>query len=84
MINIYGPNKPCQWENFFKSSLTYYTTNTQNAIIGEDFNIVEELKNRLGGAICNTQLVGSEALTEIIKFQNHHDTWWKTNPVYLS
>ena len=30
--------------------------------------MAEELKDRLGGAICNTHLLGSEALTKIIKF----------------
>lgn len=41
--------------------------------------MIEELKDRVGGAICNMQLVGSEALTKIIKFQNLHDTSQKAN-----
>ena len=41
--------------------------------------MIEELKDRVGGAICNTQLEGSEALTKIIKFQNLHDTSQKAN-----
>ena len=42
--------------------------------------MVEELKYSLGGVICNTHLVGFEALTKLIKFQNIHDTWRKVNP----
>ena len=42
--------------------------------------MVEELKYRLGGVICNTHLVGFETLTKLIKFQNIHDPWRKVNP----
>ena len=42
--------------------------------------MAEELKDRLGGAICNIYLLGSEALRKIIKFEELHDTWQKANP----
>ena len=61
IVNIYGPNKLYQRENFFQS-LTDLTINTQNTIIGGDFNMVEELKDRLGDTVNNTHLVGSENL----------------------
>ena len=41
--------------------------------------MIEELKDRVGGAICNTQVAGSEALTKIIKFQNLQDNTKKAN-----
>lgn len=78
IINVCGPNKPYHWEGFFQS-LTDYTANKQNTITGGNCNMIEELKDRVGGAICNTQLAGSEALTKIIKFQNLHDTSQKAN-----
>ena len=79
IINIYGPSKPYKRENFFQS-LINYTANTQNTILGGDFNMVEKIRDRMGGSICNTNLVGSEALAKLIKLQNLHDTWWKANP----
>lgn len=42
--------------------------------------MAQELKDRMGGAICNTHLVGSDVLTKLIKLQNLHDTWRKVNP----
>lgn len=78
-MNIYGRNKPYQRKNFFQS-LTNYIINAQNTISGEDFNLVEDLNDRTDGSVCNTHLVGSEALTEIIQGQNLHETWWKMSP----
>ena len=76
---VNGPNKSYQRESFFQS-LADFTINTQNTIIGGDFNMVEELKDRLGGAINKTRLVGSENLKKLIQIQNLHDTWRKVNP----
>ena len=53
-------------EKTFFQSLTYFTINTQNTISGGDFNMVEELKNRLDGAIDNTHLVNLENLKKLI------------------
>ena len=71
IVNIYGPNKSYQRESFFQSLADF--TNTQNTIIGGDFNMVEELKDRLGGVINKTHLVGSENLKKLIQIQNLHD-----------
>ena len=79
IVNIYGPNKPYQQENFFQS-LTDFIINTQNTISGGDFNMVEELEDRLGGAIDNTHLANLENLKKLIQIQNLHDTWRKVNP----
>ena len=79
IVNIYGPNKPYQRENYFQS-LNDFTINAQNTIIGVDFNMVEKLKDRFDGAINNTHLVGSENLKTWIRIQNLHDTWRKINP----
>ena len=78
IINIYESNKPYQRENFFQS-LTNYLTNVQNTIIGGDFNMVENLNDRSGGSICNTHLVGSQALSKLIQNQNLQDAWRKMN-----
>ena len=77
IINVYGPNKPNKQEHFYQS-LTNYITNVSNIIVGGDVNMVENLKDRLGGSICNTHLAGSNALTKLIK--NLHETWQKINP----
>ena len=79
IVSIYGPNKPYLRENLVQS-LTDLTINTQNTIIGGDFNIVEELKERLVGTINNTHLLGYENLKKLIQIQNLHDTWKKVNP----
>ena len=76
MITLYGPNKPYQGENFFQTP-TNYITSTQNTVIGGDFNMVLELKDRIGGTICNTHLVGSVSLNKLINIQKLHDTWRK-------
>ena len=78
IVNIYGASKPYQRENFFQY-LNDFTINTQNTIIGGDFNMVEELKDRLGGAVNNTHLLGSENLKTLIRIQNLHDTWRKVS-----
>ena len=66
-------------KNFFQS-LTDLTINTQNTIIGGDFNMVEEIKESLDGAMNNTDLLGSENLKKLIQIQNLHDAWRKENP----
>ena len=42
--------------------------------------MVIELRDRIGGTICNSHLVGSISLNQIIFNQKLHDTWWKMNP----
>ena len=41
--------------------------------------MVQKLKDRLGGAINNTHLVGSENLKKLIQNQNLHNTWSKVH-----
>ena len=77
-IDLDGPNKPYQRENFSKTFT--YITNTQNTIIGGDLNMAQKLKDRLGGTICNIHLVGSSNLTKLTEAQKLHDTWRKINP----
>ena len=80
IVNIYGPKKPYQQENFFQLLADFFTISTQNTIIGGYFNMVQQLKDRLGGAINNTHLVGSENLKKLIQIQNLHNTWSKVHP----
>ena len=42
--------------------------------------MVRDLNDRMGGAICNKHIVGSDAHTKLIKIQNLHDTWRNVNP----
>ena len=77
-VTLYGPNKPYQRENFFQN-LTKYITSTHNTINREDFNMVIELRDRIGGTICNTHFVGSVSLNKLINTQKLHDTWRKIN-----
>ena len=42
--------------------------------------MIEDLNDRFGGSICNTHLVGSQALSNLIQNQNLQDTWRKMNP----
>ena len=42
--------------------------------------MVEDLNDRFEVSICNTHLVGSQALSNIIQNQSLQDTWRKTNP----
>ena len=79
ILNIYGPNKPYQREKYFQSLFNYFA-NAQNTIIGGDFNMVEDLNDRFEGSICNTHLVGFQALSNIIQNQSLQDTWRKMNP----
>lgn len=39
-----------------------------------------DLKDRIGGTICNTHLVSSITLHKIINTQTFFDTWRKRNP----
>ena len=66
ITTLYGPSKPHHRENFFQS-LTNHITSTQNTIIGDDFNMVTEFRDRKGGKICNTYLLGSIPLNEPLK-----------------
>ena len=73
ITTLYCPNKPHYRENFFQS-LTNHITSTQKTIIGGDFNMVTEFRERTGGTICNTHLLGSILLHELLKNQNLQDT----------
>ena len=42
--------------------------------------MVEDRNDRTDGSVCNTHLVGSEALIKWIQGQILHDTWQKMNP----
>ena len=75
----YCPNKPYHRENFFQL-LTNQVTSTQSTIIGSDFNMVTEFRDGKGGTICNTLLLGSEPLNELLKNENLQDTWQKIHP----
>ena len=76
ITTLYGPNKPHHRENFFQS-LTNHITSNQNTIIGGDFNMVTEFRDRTGGTICNTHLLVSIPPNELLKNQNLKDTWRK-------
>ena len=39
-----------------------------------------ELRDKMGGTVCNTHLVGSVPLNKLINTQELHDTWRKINP----
>ena len=41
--------------------------------------MVENLNDRSGGSICNTHLVGSQAISKLIQNQNLQDAWRKMN-----
>ena len=43
---MYAPNKPYHRENFFQLP-TNHITSTQNTIIGGDFNIATEFRERI-------------------------------------
>ena len=79
ITTLYGPNKPHHRENFFQSPTNRITSN-QSTIIGADFNMVTEFRDRTGGTICNTHLLGSIPLNELLKNQNLQDTWRKIHP----
>ena len=79
ITTLYGPNKPHHRENIFQSLINHITSN-QNTIIGGDFNMVTEFRDRTGGTICNTHLLGSIPLNELLKNQNLQDTWRKIHP----
>ena len=76
---MYGPNKPHHRENLFES-LTNHITSTQNTIIGGDLNMVTEFRDKTEGTICNTHLLGSMPLNELLHNQNLQDTWRKIHP----
>lgn len=73
IINLYGLDKPYQRENVFQS-LNDYTTNIENTIIGGDFNMMKEVRDKMGITICNTHFVESATLNELIKLQSLHGT----------
>ena len=66
-------------ENFFQQ-LNNYVNSTQNTIIRGDLNMVADLKDKIGGAICNTHLAGSNSLNEILNAQKFYDIWRKLHP----
>ena len=37
--------------------------------------MVEDLKHRFGGSICNSHLIGFQALSKLIQKQNLEETW---------
>ena len=78
MLNLYGWNKPSHRESFFQQ-LNNDANSIRNTITGGDFNIVTNLKDRIGGTICNTHLVGSVTLNKILNTQTLYDTWRKKN-----
>ena len=79
ITTLYGPNKPHHRENIFQSLINHITSN-QNTIIGGDFNIVTEFRDRTGGTICNAHILGSIPLNELLKNQHLQDTWQKIHP----
>ena len=79
VTTLYGLNKPHHRENFFQSLINHITSN-QNTIIGGDFNMVTEFRDRTGGKICNTHLLGSISLNELLKSQNLQNTWREIHP----
>ena len=72
ITTLYGLNKPHHRANFFQS-LTNHITSTQNTIIAGDFNMFTEFRDRTGNTICNTHLLGSVPLNELLKNQNLED-----------
>ena len=58
ITTLHGLNKPHHRENCLKSP-TNHITSTQNTVIGGDFNMVTEFRDRVGGTILNTHLIGS-------------------------
>ena len=79
ITTLYGLNKPHHRENFFQSLINHITSN-QNTMIGGDFNLATEFRDRTGGRICNAHLLGSFPLNELLKNQNLQDTWRKIHP----
>ena len=79
ITTLYGPNKPHHRENIFQSLINHITSN-QSTIIGGDFNIVTEFRDRTGGTICNAHILGSIPLNELLKNQHLQDTWQKIHP----
>ena len=63
-------------ENLFQS-LTNHITSNQNTITVGDFNMATEFRDRTGGAIFNTHLLGSIPLNKLLKNQNLQHTWRK-------
>ena len=82
VVNIYGPNKTYQREQFFQSLTTYINSN-QNTILGGDFDMVTDLTDRNVGHICNTHLVGSLSLNHLLTTRKLSDTWRKKHPSKL-
>ena len=76
-INIYAPTNPSQRNMFFKN-LQNYITNINNTIIGDDFNMVEDVMlDRRGGTPSNSHLLGLQYLQIIKQKSKITDTWRK-------
>ena len=76
ITTLYGPKKTHHRENLFQS-LTNHITSNQNTITVGDFNMATEFRDRTGGAIFNTHLLGSIPLNKLLKNQNLQHTWRK-------
>ena len=79
IATLYGPSKSYHRENFFQS-LIISITSTQNTILGGDFNMITEFRDRTGDTICHTHLLGSIPLNELLKNQNLQETLRKIHP----
>ena len=66
IINIYGPTKNSEKHTFYKQ-LHNYITQTENIILGGDFNMVEDLLlDRQGGNPNTTHTLGLNSLNKNI------------------
>ena len=80
IINIYGPTKNSEKHTFYKQ-LHKYITQTENIILGGDFNMVEDLLlDRQGGNPNTTHTLGLNSLTKTKQKYNLTDIWRKENP----
>ena len=80
IINIYGPTKNSEKHTFYKQ-LHNYITQTENIILGGDFNMVEDLLlDRQGGNPNTTHTLGLNSLTKTKQKYNLTDIWRKENP----
>ena len=77
IINIYAPTKNSEKLKFYKK-LRNYVTIQNNLILGEAFNMVEDiLLDRQGGNPNNTHMLGLDYLKETKQKNNLADIWRK-------